>query len=58
MNKYTELRKKFAQTKQDHDFNKKLYDTDIIQTLHEQIRALEDRIEKLESQINGEKQNE
>jgi len=58
MNKYTELRKKFAQTKQDNDFNKKLYDTDIIQTLYEQINALEDRIVKLESQINGEKQNE
>lgn len=46
MNKYTAIRKIFIQSKQDNKFNKKLYDTDIIQTLHERINELEDRIEK------------
>ena len=51
MNKYTNLRKLFAQTKQDNNFNKKLYDSDIIQTLHERINELEDRIMKLEGEL-------
>jgi hypothetical protein len=48
MNKYTTLRKLFAQSKQDKDFNKKLYDSDIIQVLHERINELEDRIKQIE----------
>jgi hypothetical protein len=48
LNKYTSLRKLFAQSKQDNGFNKKLYDTDIIQGLYERIAELEDRINVLE----------
>jgi hypothetical protein len=48
MNKYTNLRKMFAQSKQDNDYNKKLYNSDIIQTLYERIAELEDRVKQLE----------
>lgn len=48
MNKYTNLRKMFSQSKQDNDYNKKLYDSDIIQTLYERIAELEDRVKELE----------
>jgi hypothetical protein len=49
MNKYTEFRKMFTQSKQqDNDYNKKLYNSDIIQTLYERIAELEDRVKELE----------
>ena len=53
-NKYTALRKMFGQTKQDKGFNKKLFDSDIIQELHERINELEDRLDKLEPGDNKE----
>lgn len=54
MNKYTNLRKMFSQSKQDNSFNKKLYDSDIIQVLYERIAELEDRLDKLEQDDNKE----
>lgn len=49
VNKYTALRKLFTkEVKQDNSFNKKLYDSDIIQILYERINELEDRLDKLE----------
>jgi hypothetical protein len=55
MNKYTNLRKMFAQSEQqDHKFNKKLHESDIIQEILERIAELEDRLDKLEQDDNKE----
>ncbi len=49
-NKYTAIRKLLGQSpKQDNDFNKKLYNSNLTQDVLDRLNELEDRIRKLEA---------
>ncbi len=50
-NKYTAIRKLLGTSapKQDNDFNKKLYNSNLTQDVLDRLNELEDRIRKLEA---------